>query len=161
PSDGKSPSLKTVARPIREIDHRLAKVHEALVDRWKEDAKRAREIHGKDAEVEDRPTLERIAIDDATMESLPKLFSDNDRGLCMIKDELASLYAGLDQYKGGRGNDRQNLLKMWNGDPITRDRVGNENGEPTRCPHPCLNIVGAMTPDTLEEILGSKGQADG
>ena len=69
---------------------------------------------------------------------------------------------GLNQYKsGGKGNDRANRLKIWSGDAIKKDRVGNEDNVPIRCPHPSLSILGGLTPGMLGELLDPKGRADG
>jgi hypothetical protein len=101
-------------------------------------------------------------VDDITLEAVPIILADNPRGLVMVRDELAALLLGLNQYKaGGKGSDRPALLKIWSGDGITRDRVQNENGVPIRCPSPCLSIIGGLTPDMLGALSDPKGRADG
>jgi Protein of unknown function (DUF3987) len=80
----------------------------------------------------------------------------------MTRDELSALILGLNQYKaGGKGSDRANLLKIWSGDMIVRDRVSHEANVPIRCPHPALSIVGGLTPDMLGELADPRGRADG
>ena len=163
PSDGKTPSGKAASEPIRRIDANLEVAHEEAMKQWKEESEKA----GPDGKKPKGPTTpppkpDRIDIDDATMEVIPILLSDNPRGLYMGRDELAALVMGLNQYKaGGKGSDRAVLLKIWSGDAIKKDRVGHANHEPIRCPHPCLTIIGGMTPDMLGEMADPKGRADG
>jgi hypothetical protein len=95
------------------------------------------------------------------METLPLILADNSRGLVMIRDELTAFVLGMNQFKGGKGNDRSNALKIWSGDHIKKDRVNHENCVPVRCPHPALSIVGGLPPDMLGALLDPKGRADG
>ncbi len=161
PSDGKTPALKAAAGAVREISDRLAAEHARAMDQWQAESERP----GPDAKKRKPPPApkpQRIDIDDATMEVLPAILTDNPRGLVMVRDELSALILGLNQYKaGGKGSDRANLLKIWSGDRIVKDRVNHDGNIPVRCPHPALSIVGGMTPDMLGELVDPKGRADG
>lgn len=160
PSDGKTPALKAAAAPVRSIDDELAAEHAAAMERW-----RADQIGPDGKEKRTKPPApprpRRIDIDDATMEVLPLILADNPRGLIMIRDELSAFVLGMNQFKGGKGNDRSNALKIWSGDRIIKDRVNHEGGTPIRCTHPALSIVGGLTPDLLGELTDPKGSADG
>ncbi len=160
PSDGKTPALKIVAAAVRAIDEILAAEHAAEKERW-----RANQIgpDGKPLKTKPPPPPKprRIEIDDATMEVISVILADNERGLIMIRDELTAFLLGMNQFKHGKGNDRSNALKIWSGDKIIKDRVGHENHEPIRCPHPMLSIVGGVVPDMLRELCDPKGRVDG
>jgi hypothetical protein len=91
------------------------------------------------------------------MEAAFRVLAANPRGLIMIRDELSSLILGLNQYKGGSGNDRPNLLKTWSSKPVLIDRVLNEFGEPIRIAFPFLCIAGNLPPAMLVEIVNRKG----
>jgi hypothetical protein len=157
PSDGKTPALKAVASALRAIDDVLAAEHAQALERWKQDAAGL----AKGIKPPPPPKPRRIDIDDFTMEVLPLLLADNPRGLIMVRDELTAFVLGMNQYKGGKGNDRSNALKIWSGDRIIKDRVTHDNHEPIRCPHPALSIIGGLTPDMLRELADPKGRADG
>jgi len=105
-----------------------------------------------------KPVLKRIITVDATTESLGPLLSDNPRGIAMPNDELMSWVRSLNQYKGGRGADRQFYLAAWSGAQITIDRKGKE---PIFVPHPLLNVLGGIQPDMLSLLGDEKGRADG
>lgn len=160
PSDGKTPALKAVAGAVREISDRLAAEHAQALEQWQAESDKPGPEGKKRKSPPPKPR--RIDIDDATMEVLPAILADNPRGVLMARDELSALILGLNQYKaGGKGSDRANLLKIWSGDRIIKDRVGHEANIPIRCSHPALSIGGGLTPDMLGELVDPKGRADG
>jgi hypothetical protein len=161
PSDGKTPALKAVANGVREISDQLAAEHAKAMEQWQAESEKPGP-DGKKRKPSPLPKPRRIDIDDATLEVLPAILADNLRGLVMVRDELSALILGLNQYKaGGKGSDRANLLKIWSGDRIIKDRVNHEANIPIRCPHPALSIVGGLTPDMLGELVDPKGRVDG
>jgi hypothetical protein len=160
PSDGKTPALKIVAGAVRRIDAALEAEHAQAMELWKDEANQVGS-DGKKQKPSPAPKPRRIDIDDITMEALPLILADNPRGLVMVRDELTAFVLGMNQFKGGKGNDRSSALKIWSGDAIKKDRVNHENNVPIRCPHPSLSIVGGLPPDMLGELLDPKGRADG
>ena len=159
PSDGKSPALRVACTAVRRIDETLQSQHEQAMDCWQKQQE-AVGSDGKKAKPTLPPRPQRIDIDDATMEAMPSLLADNSRGLIFVKDELSALMLGMNQYKGGKGSDRQFLLSAWSGKAIKIDRV-KHSGIPVRVPHPCLTIIGAMTPDLIASIGDPEGREDG
>ena len=143
----KSPSIGCASRPLWKITDELIRDHKVVAERARQDK-------------EDPPSLTRIAIDDATVEALATTLADNPRGLVMVRDELTAWVAGLNQYKGGKGADRQFFLSAWSGSPVVVDRKRNE-GVPLHIPHPFLSVVGALTPSMLTELSEAKNRDDG
>jgi hypothetical protein len=160
PSDGKTPAMKMVAAAVRRIDEALEAEQGRALERWREEASKAGP-EGKKTKAPPPPKPRRIDVDDITMEALPLILADNPRGLIMIRDELTAFVLGMNQFKGGKGNDRSNALKIWSGDALKKDRVTHENNTPIRCPFPHLTILGGLPPDMLGELLDPKGRADG
>jgi hypothetical protein len=158
PSDGKTPGLKAAAAAIRLIDEALVQEFAEAMEDWEQETKEPSENGAKEPP---KPKRRRIEVDDITMEAIPSILADNARGLIMVRDELNALFMGMNQYKGGRGNDRAIVLKIWSGDAITKDRVGHEDDAPIRCPYPAMSIIGGLTPDMLGELLDPKGRSDG
>lgn len=162
PSDGKTPALKVVTKTVRDIDKILELEHQQAMERWDEESSRTGPDGKKLKQAPPpKPKPRRIDVDDITMEAVPLILADNPRGLIMIRDELSALLLGMNQYKGGKGNDRAVLLKIWSGDAITKDRVAHENNMPIRCRYPCMTIVGGLTPDMLGSLADPQGRADG
>src|SRR6185369_303459 len=93
-----------------------------------------------------RPVLKRCVVSDVTTESLGIILCENPRGVVMIRDELVGLVAGMNQYKGGRGHDRQVYLALWSGDTIVIDRKSDKSrqGAPLYVTDPFAAIVGGI-----------------
>jgi hypothetical protein len=151
PGDGKSPCLRYAMEPVRRIDLELAEEFANLKEAYQEKLKADKDSAGPP------PVPRRVVVEDTTMEACARALAANPRGVLMSLDELSTLITGLNQYKGGRGNDRSNLLKMWSGSSVLIDRVRNEFGEPIRIPHPHLSIAGNLPPALLGELAGGRG----
>lgn len=162
PSDGKTPALDAAAEPVKRIGRTLAEEHRQAMRRWEAEEEAAAKLpKGQKPPPTPPPQARRIDVDDITMETIPQILEPNPRGLILIKDELSGLLTGANQYKGGKGNDRQVWLNIWSGTEIVKDRVGNGKAVSIRCPHPLLTIVGGMQPDMLGEMVDAKGRSDG
>ncbi|WP_422923674.1 DUF3987 domain-containing protein [Singulisphaera sp. PoT] len=101
---------------------------------------------GKPIKMGEAPPARRISVRNVTFESLGPILQDNPRGLINVQDELSGLIAGMNQYKGGSGNDRDNWLSLYNGTPFDSDRKGQD-----RCyaPNPFMAIAGNVVPGKL------------
>lgn len=100
----------------------------------------------------------RIHTSDCTTEALAELLSRNPRGIIIIRDELTALMRGLNQYKAGKGSDREFLLSAWSGSRVVVDRKGKEAiiVDPA-----ILSIIGCITPDLMGEFKDQKNREDG
>src|SRR5690606_22071501 len=109
PGDGKSPTLKAVADPIKRI-------HQDLFREWQ------RQCEG--LKPEEWPPKPALFTSDATTEALSEMLKDNARGVLMLTEELASLIGGLDAYRNGQGSkDRGEWLQLYDGGPHQIDRI--------------------------------------
>jgi hypothetical protein len=183
PGDGKSPALDTVVRPIYQAQKRLMdefaeqlNEYTAAMEKYRQAKKDAKGKAGggrlrvyqataeeapdaKEPEEPEKPHLHRVQVDDTTCEALAAILQKNPRGVLMVKDELVSLITGANQYKGGRGSDRQFWLKNWTGAPATVDR--KQQDVPVIIPHPFAAVVGGIQPEMLATLRDEKGRADG
>lgn len=100
----------------------------------------------------------RTYTSDVTVEGLGQLFQDNPYGLLLYRDELSGWVQSMDQYRNGKGADRQFFLSAWSGTRISSDRVGRPR---IRVPLPFLSIVGGIPPDILPELADGQGREDG
>ena len=161
PSDGKTPGYKIASAPVRRIDEGLREDHDRAMMEWDVESSSPGPDGKKKQKLPPVPRPRRIDVDDITMEALPSIMADNPRGLIRLPDELTSIFLGMNQYKGGKGNDRPTMLKIWSGEPIKKDRVNHEANIPIRCAHPFLSIVGGIPPDKLCSMVDAAGHADG
>lgn len=95
------------------------------------------------------PKQKRYKSNDATIEKLGVLLSDNPQGMLIYRDELSGWFDSF--LKNGRENDRQFYLEGWNGNqPFDSDRIGRE------IPHIdalCISILGGIQPGLIEPLV--------
>jgi len=78
----------------------------------------------------------------------------------MYQDELSAWVRSMNQYRQGKGADKEFYLSVWGGQDSVIDRVGLEHG-PIQVKNPFLSVVGAIPPAMLGELDPAAGQADG
>jgi DNA polymerase-1 len=147
PGTTKSPVLKLLRRPFDVVQNRYLEEWRIKMDAWEAKEKQDRGP---------RPAPKRCLVSDVTTESLGTILGDNERGLVMVKDELAGLVTGMNQYKGGKGNDRQVYLALWAGDAVLIDRKSDKSrqGAPLYVLDPFTAIIGSIQPDVLGRLRG-------
>ncbi len=79
-------------------------------------------------------------------------------GVAIIRDEILSWVRSMDQYRGGKGSDRQEYLSLWAAATIKADRKG---GEPIYRPCPVACVVGGIQPDFVAELHDEANRRDG
>jgi hypothetical protein len=168
----KTPALNRAAVPMKErqaelaAEHRraLADYEEALarhaveMQQWKKDAAKSANV-GVPPEKPERPAMARTFTDDATMEALGRRLNENPRGVVFMRDEITGWVASLNQYRAGKGADRQRWLSIWSGETLVIDRV--KDPDPLIIPRPFANVCGCIPPDMLGELEDERGREDG
>ena len=61
---------------------------------------------------------------------------------------------GMNQYKGGKGNDRQLYLKLWSGAALRIDRISRDS---LYVSNPILSVTGAVQPSRVDVLSGDDG----
>ena len=173
--DRKTPGLNVVRRALGLIEKsnsaatsakRLA--HATLAQKAKEvkkQWKRDREAALKASPPREPPPIPTEAIDpgnfiepslyatDPTIERLAALLQARPRGMVLIRDELAGLFANMSRYSGG--SDRPFWLEAWNGERHVVERVSGS----IAIDHLLVGVVGSFQPDKLARALA--GDEDG
>lgn len=161
PSTKKSPAISKAVRHVKRIDHNMAESNGKAMGEFK-----GQQMAWKEAKKQDRnlptpepkqPAMQRLLVEDITVEALTEVLKDNPRGVLTLKDELTGWFAGMDAYKGGKGGasmDRAHWLESYNGGRRTIDRV-------TRgaivVPNWSTCIIGGIQPDMMRRIANSMG----
>ena len=154
----KSPlSRLLVSKPTEAIRADLARAHSRAMEEWAEQNRGV-----KPSERPDPPKAPYLSISDATAEALAQqLQVQEDRGLGLLlhRDELAGLVGNLNQYRGGRGSDSEQLLEAYDGSGFRSLRVAAIGGGRyySRC-H--LSIWGTIQPAVLQALVAD-GDASG
>lgn len=91
---------------------------------------------------------------DVTVEAIGSLLEANPQGFLIVKDELVGLVTSLNQYKSGKGSDRQFYLSAWSGTSLRVDRKGGSGTAPLHLhvSKPFLSIIGCIQPDVLPSL---------
>lgn len=161
PGDKKTPAANAAKQPVmrrqaeKRSEYKIEKArYEFELREWKAGCQRAR----KDGEIEPpapaEPKMERVYADDTTVEALVGILEDNLRGILVYKDELTGWIRSLDQYKGGKGSDRQHYLSIWSNTPVVVDRKSRQ-GDPVYLDRPFVTLAGGIQPAMLPELGSS------
>jgi putative DNA primase/helicase len=145
PGARKTPPAREAKRPVAGYQAKL-----------RQDYREQKKSYERE-EREDPPEKVAAYVDDITTEALISTLDESPRGVIQFKDELLGLIRGLDQYKGGKGSDRQFYLSGWSGESYAYRRKGSQ--EDVLLLRPFLSVVGSIQTDLLHEI--ADGREDG
>lgn len=152
PGDKKSPALKADFEPFRRRQQHLQQQYEDARKAWQELDKDAKKGAPE-------PRMAQAFTTDATLEALADVLDVNPRGVLFWRDELAGWARSFNQYKQGKGSDRQNWLSLWSGEPIVVNRRGRKSALPLD--NPFVGVAGAIQPEILGELSDERGRQDG
>lgn len=156
PGAKKSPALAAATRPLRDAQRQFQRDYQA--------AHRTYEAVRRAPGGEPLPTPPRMRqcfTADTTREGLTALLEANPRGLALIADELSGWALSQNQYKRGKGDDRQFWLSLWSGGELLVNRA-RDRGRPTAyVSQPMLSVLGCLPPAALGQLRAEKDGADG
>lgn len=169
PSSSKSPALDVIRDPLKVIEDDLAEGYKlGTLQRYAEQ-KALAEVHTEqyqrelknavkeglepppmpeEAREPEKPPRPRTLITDTTIEKAAELLAHNNRGLCLMRDELSGFIANFERHGG---SDREFYLEGFGGRPYTVDRVKRD--EPLMIPALSISIIGGIQPDKMEKLL--------
>jgi len=157
---GKSPAQKVALRPVKKLQKELAaeyereqEIYQEELQQW-EDAKRNKEPRGTKPQP---PVMGEIYATDTTTEALAETLKSNPRGVLLALDELTAWVNGLNQYKGGKGTDREAYLSFWSGALAKINRVRKP---PTILESPFVSVTGAMPPGVLKTLVDERSRGE-
>jgi len=168
---GKSPVLKIIKKPFddKEKEEKISKDREKENNKkiWKDYEKRKKIFLKENKKKKDFPEPEpekitsktKYLLNDMTREALNSVLSINQRGILIPLDELTSWLNSMNQYKGGKGNDREFYLSLFGRDSIYSARKGSGDRGGTELIDifdPFVNIMGGIQPCKLYLLIGDK-----
>lgn len=150
PGKTKSPALKVAVAPLWALQLQAKRDYDEEHAAWKIEVAAAKAApKSEKRHIPDEPTMKDIVTTDATVEALFAMHGDGP-GLLIVRDELAGLVAAFDQYKGGKGSDKQAMLQAWAQTPVKIDR---KSGPPAIIDDPVIAVIGGIQPDMLQDLL--------
>jgi hypothetical protein len=179
PGDKKSPAEKLATRPLhalqaqhgqdfeaQKLQHDLDMlVYEVALADWRSKRRKKADTAQPERTKQppppkpDAPTMTQLLTVDATVEALASIIHGNPRGVLMERDELTGWVLSMNQYKGGKGADRQMWLSFWNGASVVINRKGRP--DPLVLSNPFVCVTGGLTPDCLDDLADGRGREDG
>ena len=160
PGAMKTPAAKVAKKPVFDRQRGQGRAYAEDKEDYKREL-REWEVERRDAakagepapEEPEPPSMGRSVASDTTIEALVSILETNPRGLLVHKDELTGWVRSMDQYKGGKGSDRQHWLSLWSNDEVVVDRKSRQ-GEPIILPRPFVSLFGGIQPSMLSELGG-------
>ncbi len=157
PGDKKTPGANLALKPAHMVGKRLRNEFRKQHDDWRKqmrlynaDVKRAKGDNYDVGPEPLEPTLKRTVVNDTTLEQLMVILDGNPRGVVQYRDELDGWFRAMDQYKTGKGADRQTWLELWSSSPVAVDRKGSQ--ESIALDRPFVSLYGTIQPEVLPEL---------
>ena len=149
-----------------EIDYENITEFKRRFATWKSDSddyqKAKRKRSGVPDDIRDpgpEPQCPRLAVQDATVESLIPILASNEAGLTLINDELSGWLAGFGGYNKGRAAaDMAFFNQAYSGTSYRNDRKGNGC---TFLRRPLLSICGGVQPGMMAQVMSSEHKSSG
>lgn len=151
---GKSPGWKAAMKPAERIEMSLHSMMDRRDEEFDEQMRiyMAEKENGNtpDAKPKKQPRTEQFTVNDATMEALLDLHTHNSK-LILGVDELAGFLKSMDQYRGGKGRDKENWLSIHDGSSAQVNR--KSDGYRIYLPRTSISVCGTIQPGVADSIL--------
>jgi hypothetical protein len=141
---GKTPCASEFFRPIKRLEYEAHK-------KWEQEY-RAYEAARVDNPSLPEPVRRQAYVDDATVEALGEVLSENPRGIMWRKDELSGLIADMDKYTRSAGSTRSRLLSAYDGEEWKTSRT-NAPSRNLYIPKAYVGIFGGIQPAMLTNVF--------
>jgi hypothetical protein len=147
----KSAPLGLAVRPLTDVQAQRLHKFEGQWDEHKEKLGRHKRAGRQEGPAPRPPTpVERLVIDDITVEKVIGVLDDSPRGVLLAKDELSGWFAGFKRYSST--SNLSAWLPMHSSLPVTYDRKTGD--QPTLCiDRAALSIAGGIQPEVLARYL--------
>src|SRR5215218_4913501 len=121
PGSAKTPALNLAQWPLDALQNEAEHLHRERKARYEDELEAWRQK--KEGERPSKPQLQDYFSSNLTLEALIDML-DRAPGVAIIRDEILGWVSSMDQYRGGKGSDRQEYLSLWSAKTIKLDRKG-------------------------------------
>jgi hypothetical protein len=152
---GKSPALNKAREPIDQLqidaqdkysrEMTQYEVADAEYQKYLKSSRKKSDSSLSAPEKPVKPVMIRFSVSDSTTEALLPILSDNPYGVCLIRDELAAFFGGMNAYRSGKV-DVQVYIEIHGGYFVQSDRktTGYVSAKT-----PSLSIIGGIQSDVI------------
>ncbi len=160
PGLGKTPPLGFIYKPINEYDDRLHEKYVAEYDEYERALATSGSKHGNDGEEKllKKPDYVTTVVYDSTPEALMNIHQHNQRGITLAVDEILALFNSVRRYNS-KNNLIEDLLTAYSGQPLKVIR--KSESRPILIKNPCINVIGSVQTNMLQEVFRSEFLANG
>jgi Protein of unknown function (DUF3987) len=163
---GESSQMKTpimnamITDPLAAMRKKSREKFEAQHKAYTEELEQWRNNKDKDKGPAPDAPVEKIPyITKATWEGIAGMTERSpNQGILWLCDELAGFFKSANQYRGGKGSDKEDLLEAWSGNGTVIARAG---GIPVNVGAVSLSIYGNIQPKVLAPFLGDGSDDNG
>lgn len=138
PGTIKTHPVKTIIKPLSQIDADSKRVYDEQMRHYDPDAKPR----------QPKPKFKQMLISDYTIEALHSIHDINKRGVGLYKDELKGFLNDMNKYR--KGSDEEFWLESFNNGSYIVNRVTKE---PVMVNDICINIIGTIQHDVLNKMI--------
>lgn len=158
PGLGKTPPLGFIYKPINEYDDRLHEKYNEEYDEYERAMSAG--MHGSDGEEQllKKPNFVTTVIYDSTPEAMMNIHQHNQRGITLVVDEILALFNSVKRYNS-KNNLIEDLLTAYSGQPLKIIR--KSESRPVLIKNPCINVIGSVQTNMLQEVLRAEFLANG
>ena len=153
--DNKSHPIKLIIKDLDKLDMQAHDEYRSKLAEYEKYLHSKTKNNGppleKEAENVDKPVEKIYVYNDFTIEALKSDIENNPQGTLIHCDELSGLFGGMNQYKGGNGNDLQNLMDMVDGNKKRVGRAAKEKKAMIKKPR--LSLLGTIQPKIVKEAF--------
>lgn len=146
PGGGKSPAMKVAFDYLQRYDQDGFMEHKGRLAAYNEELA-SYEKNRKGATRPSRPILSQVLVNDATMETVINVLQYNQKGCCLVADELAGFMKRMTQYKDG--DDSQKWLEMWDSSPVMQQRI---TADERKIFDYTMSIAGGIQPGVINSL---------
>ncbi len=162
-SQKKSPVLKvTTTKPLKVLDAEERENYKRKLDAYHREMQEWEELSKEEKKETDPPVKPERAIHYFTKtngEGLDyQVPRQPDQGLLYLADELVSIVNSQNQYRQGKGSDRQDLLSYYDG---IRQLTLRADGVKSEFEVILLSILGGIQPKVMQSLLQNCEDSDG
>lgn len=140
PGTIKTHPVKTMIKPLSNIDILSKKIYDLQMSTYNPDAKSKNK--------QPKPHFKQLLISDYTLEALHSIHDINKRGIGLYKDELKGFLNDMNKYR--KGSDEEFWLESFNNGSYIVNRVTKE---PIMVKNICINMIGTIQHDVLAKVV--------
>ncbi len=158
PGSAKTPALGFARLGVESLQHRAYERFQTEYADWE-----SRHQAWKSSKADDRgdeprkPEMRHYWTANATTEALADRLT-RAHGIAQVSDEMTGWIRSMDQYRSGKGADRQTFLSLWSGVNIKIDR---QSRPPVIINFPVVSVCGGIQDDLIATLHDERERRDG